>query len=341
MAQKSFKSQAMLKGKIRNNLLRSTHHFESWTWNKQATTTQPSQPLPPWNLSLLQTRPKPSLSLVYHSTRSLVKTGHGHSTVSRIESKHFPGLKKAVGGCPSKLSVSNIWYATQLSKCWKCCSSQHTAHGYHQPTPLIWKIRTALKKAGLKAVVKKKNPLLSPRHRRNRMDFVLEYQYWTLEDWKKVFFSDETKVNRLGSDGRKWAWKFPGEGVVQWWCGGVCPGMGRDHHSRLIAGWMGPMCWDSGGESAGKYWILGESQLRDHLSAGKWPQAYLKKGQSLVQWSSYPCPLMDSTVSWPQSNRTSLEICEKEAGRVWHTTKCFGWGLRQSGSRFQTHSARN
>jgi len=34
-----------------------------------------------------------------------------------------------------------------------------------------------------------------------------------VEDWKKVVWSDETKINRLGSDGRKWGWKRPGEGL--------------------------------------------------------------------------------------------------------------------------------
>jgi hypothetical protein len=29
-----------------------------------------------------------------------------------------------------------------------------------------------------------------------------------VEDWKKVVWSDETKTNRLGSDGRKWVWKM-------------------------------------------------------------------------------------------------------------------------------------
>ncbi len=68
-----------------------------------------------------------------------------------------------------------------------------------------------LKDTGLKAVVKKKRPFLSKRHRRERMDFALAHQYWTVEDWKKVVWSDETKINRLGSDGRKWVWKKPGE----------------------------------------------------------------------------------------------------------------------------------
>ena len=45
------------------------------------------------------------------------------------------------------------------------------------------------------------------------MDFALAHQHWTVEDWKRVVWSDETKINRLGSDGRKWAWKKSGEGL--------------------------------------------------------------------------------------------------------------------------------
>ena len=33
-----------------------------------------------------------------------------------------------------------------------------------------------------------------------------------MEDWKRVVWSDETKTNHLGSDGRKWVWKKSGEG---------------------------------------------------------------------------------------------------------------------------------
>ena len=34
-----------------------------------------------------------------------------------------------------------------------------------------------------------------------------------MEDWKKVIWSDETKINCLGSDGCKWAWKRAGEAL--------------------------------------------------------------------------------------------------------------------------------
>jgi hypothetical protein len=32
-----------------------------------------------------------------------------------------------------------------------------------------------------------------------------------MEDWKRIIWTDETKINRLGSDGRKWVWKEVGE----------------------------------------------------------------------------------------------------------------------------------
>ena len=74
-------------------------------------------------------------------------------------------------------------------------------------------VRNCLKVAGMRAVVKKKKPLLSKKQKKNRLDFALAHQHWTIEDWKKVVWSDETKINRLGSDGRKWAWKKKGEGL--------------------------------------------------------------------------------------------------------------------------------
>jgi transposase len=70
-------------------------------------------------------------------------------------------------------------------------------------------VRNALKSLGMKAYVKKKKPLLTPRHRKQRLDFAIKYQHWTREDWHRVVFSDETKINRLGSDGVKWVWKNP------------------------------------------------------------------------------------------------------------------------------------
>jgi len=60
-------------------------------------------------------------------------------------------------------------------------------------------------------VAKKKCPMLTKCHKKEWMDFAVSHLQWTLEDWKRVVWSDETKVNCLGSDGKKWVWKRLGE----------------------------------------------------------------------------------------------------------------------------------
>ncbi|KAG1388229.1 hypothetical protein G6F60_013795 [Rhizopus arrhizus] len=41
---------------------------------------------------------------------------------------------------------------------------------------------------------------------KERYEFARAHLSWTIDDWKKVVFSDETKVNRIGSDGLQWTW---------------------------------------------------------------------------------------------------------------------------------------
>ena len=43
-------------------------------------------------------------------------------------------------------------------------------------------------------------------HKVTRFKWAKTYQYWTVEDWKKVVWSDETKINIWGSDGVKYFW---------------------------------------------------------------------------------------------------------------------------------------
>ena len=71
-------------------------------------------------------------------------------------------------------------------------------------------VRRALKSSGMKAVKKKNKTLLAARNHKKRLDFAMRHKDWTVEDWKRVIWSDETKINRMGSDGQKWAWKEVG-----------------------------------------------------------------------------------------------------------------------------------
>ncbi|KAG0756420.1 hypothetical protein G6F24_011163 [Rhizopus arrhizus] len=68
----------------------------------------------------------------------------------------------------------------------------------------------ALKSLGFKARPKRKVPLLSAKHRKARLEWALAHKYWTIDDWRKVIFSDESKINVWGSDGVEFYWSLPG-----------------------------------------------------------------------------------------------------------------------------------
>ena len=143
-------------------------------------------------------------------------TGFSIGVISKIRAVYHPGLPKAPGGHPRKLSEANMRHALRLIYSRRAENAVQIARALQDITnqPLSADtVHRGLKRAGMKAVVKKKKPVLTQRHRRARLDFALAHQYWTLEDWKKVVWSDETKINRLGSDGRKWVWKKPGEAL--------------------------------------------------------------------------------------------------------------------------------
>lgn len=47
------------------------------------------------------------------------------------------------------------------------------------------------------------------------MAFAHKYQNWTVDDWKRVIWSDETKISRFGSDGKQYVWKKKGKPLQQ------------------------------------------------------------------------------------------------------------------------------
>ena len=109
-----------------------------------------------------------------HQISSL--TGLHTSTISRLCSKHFSTLSKSIGGHPSKLSPPNIHYALHLittQKAQNVVQITKTLQDITKQSISSKTVRRRPKEAGMKAVVKKKRPLLSKRHRRNRMDFAL------------------------------------------------------------------------------------------------------------------------------------------------------------------------
>jgi len=144
------------------------------------------------------------------------KTGVPSSTVGRISKQVIPDKENIPRGRPPKLSSQDKRHLVNKIKSGQLDNAVQGMEFVNSinPQPVCAQtVRNALKEQGLKSVVKKKVPLLVSRHRRARLKWAQKYQHWTEEDWKRVIWSDETKILLIGSDGRVYTWKEPGESL--------------------------------------------------------------------------------------------------------------------------------
>jgi transposase-like protein len=68
-----------------------------------------------------------------------------------------------------------------------------------------------LKEFGFNSYVARKKPLLSAANIAKRLEWAKAHRDWSIEDWKKVLFSDETPFLLFQSYGRRFVWRRPGE----------------------------------------------------------------------------------------------------------------------------------
>lgn len=154
-------------------------------------------------------------SKVTHREISL-KVGVSLGVISNIRKKFKPGVKK---NKPGKKPILNALVQRRILR--------QIKYGVHDNAVQINKelhqndginvsneaVRKVLRKNGFHGRVKVKKPLLTIRHKKLRLEFAKKYKNYTISDWARVVWSDETKINRFGSDGRQWTWKKPGEPI--------------------------------------------------------------------------------------------------------------------------------
>lgn len=75
-------------------------------------------------------------------------------------------------------------------------------------------VRRRLVEAGLRARIPRKKPFLNCQQRKKRVAWAKEHIKWTLEDWKRVIWSDETRISIFGSDGIRYVRRRPGEDCI-------------------------------------------------------------------------------------------------------------------------------
>lgn len=71
-------------------------------------------------------------------------------------------------------------------------------------------VRRIFRRIGLVARVKRRKPLLQKRHLQARLCFAKKCANWTVVDWRRVIYSDESKFTIFGSGRRQHCWVKPG-----------------------------------------------------------------------------------------------------------------------------------
>ena len=61
-----------------------------------------------------------------------------------------------------------------------------------------------LRKIGIQSRKKAKKPFLSKAHKQARLRWAQAHQHWTVDDWKRIIFSDKTKINLWDADRLKY-----------------------------------------------------------------------------------------------------------------------------------------
>src|SRR6266567_5088026 len=152
----------------------------------------------------------------YSHCQIQARSGVGKGTIARI-SKEVEGNKENhPGGHPSKLSPHDKQSIIHQIRSGKLDNAVQATQFINSTisTPITPQtVRNVLKEAGFQSATKKKVPMLKGSHHQQHLKFAQYHQSWTVEDWKRVLWTDETKINRIGSDGKVYVWKQRGEPV--------------------------------------------------------------------------------------------------------------------------------
>ena len=142
--------------------------------------------------------------------------GVSRATVKRVANRVFPDRSVEKKGRPSKLTERDKQYCVRQITIFGKETAVDVANSLREDIGVsvhVDTVRNALHEKGLGAIIKPKKPNLSPKNVKDRLAWAMTYKDFTKDDWRRVIWSDETKINRFGSDGRKYAWKRDDEPI--------------------------------------------------------------------------------------------------------------------------------
>jgi len=116
-------------------------------------------------------------------------------------------------GAPRKLTTWDEHVIKLLILSGECQSAAEVARqapNLGLPAVSANTVRRALRRQGLVARVKPPKHFLTKSHMRRRLELARAHRHWSESDWRRVLFSDETKLLLVNAHGRTWCWREPG-----------------------------------------------------------------------------------------------------------------------------------
>lgn len=135
--------------------------------------------------------------------------GISQGTVSNIRGEMNLEIPQHAGGRPGKISKNLGRKVLQglSTGVFKTAKDAQRFLADQQVVVSEDTVRRFLKSAKMTAIHKPKVLPLTPKRMKDRLEWAEAHRSWTINDWRSVMFSDETKINRIGSDGAQWVWK--------------------------------------------------------------------------------------------------------------------------------------
>ena len=142
------------------------------------------------------------------------QTGISKLKIASLAKEVVPDTENHQAGCLKKLSATDEHAVIKQVTTGRAENAAQVARNIN---PLLSQpvstqtIKNTLHKANIDTRKKQKKPRLTPAQKKAHLIFAQKYKDWTVDDWKRVIWSDETKINRFGSDGQQYVWKRKGE----------------------------------------------------------------------------------------------------------------------------------
>lgn len=235
------------------------------------------------------------------------RTGLGKGTISRIAKEVDCNKENNCGGRPPKLSTRDKAAIIREIRSGRADTAVQATQFINSTisNPVSSQtIRRVLKSSGFHSATKKKVPLLKKTHRQKRLQFAQYHENWTVADFKRVLWSDETKINRIGSDGKAYVWKERGELISD---RTTTPTVKHGGGNNLMV--WGCMGWNGVGKLIEVQGKMNADQYVDILGEGveeSFEALEMTEGEHYFQQDNDPKHTSNKATQWFQDNEIQV-----------------------------------